>query len=76
MEYLKVTYKSPRIAGGRSIQPEDLSIVGGCVIVQERIWVPISMRDEAADLLHMGHQGVDQMIKRAARGTCYWPGMR
>jgi hypothetical protein len=54
-EYLKVTFNSPRIAGGRSIQPEDLSVIGGCIIVQERIWLPISMRSEAADLLHLCH---------------------
>jgi hypothetical protein len=76
IQYLKVTYRSPRIGGSRSIQPEDLSVVSRCVLVCERLWIPISRREEASDILHMGHHGVDHMIQRAARGTCYWPGMR
>jgi hypothetical protein len=75
IEYLKVTYNSPRINGGRAILPEDLSVIDGCILVCERLWIPISRQSEAADLLHQGHRGVDKMIQRAAKGTCYWPGM-
>ena len=42
----------------------------GCV----RLVIPESLRHEVAAHLHIGHQGLDSMLRRA-RQSVYWPGM-
>jgi hypothetical protein len=72
---LKESSSTPRINGGWSIKPADLSVVGGCVLVRDRLWIPPMLVDQAVDILHIGHKGVNMMMVRAAHGCCYWPGM-
>ena len=40
----------------------------------DKIVVPTSLRKEALECLHNGHQGINKMLTRA-RDSVYWPGI-
>ena len=62
--------KHPKIGRGIKIQPIDLFIYQECVMVQNRLWIPRGLEQEVATILHLGHKGVDNMM-RVAKNLCY-----
>lgn len=46
----------------------------GIIFLNERILVPVSMRQEILDTLHKSHQGIEK-TKNRARSLIYWPGI-
>ncbi len=74
--YLKDEMKSPKIGKeGGSVTPEKISIVEGVVVVNNRPWIPETLRDRTLEILHMGHRGTPSMQSRAKNRGAYWPGM-
>ena len=53
---------------------QDLEEVEGCVLFQDRVIVPESMKTKVLKLLHMNHSGINK-IKQLARRTVYWFGL-
>ncbi|XP_062714735.1 uncharacterized protein K02A2.6-like isoform X1 [Aedes albopictus] len=49
----------------------DLEIVEGCVMYQDRVFIPISLKNDILRLLHSNHNGVVKM-KQIARRSLYW----
>ena len=74
MEETLVEMGRPRIGRGRAITSLDLTIHEGCVMVQNRVWVPGGLETEMASKLHLGHKCQDRIIK-VATSVCYWMGM-
>ena len=64
----------PRIGPGPTVQPIDLFIYRECIMVQNRLWIPRGLEQEVAAILHIGHKGVDNMMK-VAKSLCYWSGI-
>lgn len=53
---------------------QDLEEIDGCVLFQDRVIVPESVKDKVLKLLHSNHSGISK-IKQLARRTVYWFGM-
>lgn len=53
---------------------QDLEDVDGCIIFQDRVVIPNSMKNSVLKLLHRNHAGMHK-IKQLARRTVYWFGM-
>ncbi|XP_053685585.1 uncharacterized protein K02A2.6-like [Sabethes cyaneus] len=51
---------------------ESLSVVNGCVMMEERVVVPEKYSQRILKQLHRGHQGIERM-KAIARSVVYWP---
>ncbi|KAE8740377.1 hypothetical protein FOCC_FOCC014115 [Frankliniella occidentalis] len=51
-----------------------LCVEDGVLLLNKRIVVPSSMRDQMLDLVHKAHLRVDKTVSRA-RFVLYWPGM-
>ena len=51
-----------------------LSVVDGVIIYNERIIVPVSLREFIIQSLHASHHGTSSMIARA-EASIYWPGI-
>jgi len=52
----------------------ELSVVNGVLLYNNRIVIPKSLRKEVLDSLHSAHQGVAGM-KARARASVFWPGI-
>ena len=57
------------------IKIEDLSLYRNCLLVRDRIWVPEDLRQSFYNNLHLGHRGVDIMMRLALR-SAYWVNMK
>lgn len=55
-------------------QHQDLEIVEGCLIFQDRIIIPSSLQNKILKMLHANHAGVIKM-KQLARRCVYWFGI-
>jgi hypothetical protein len=64
---LQARFKKPIIGRGNSIEPEDLTVVEGCVVVCGKTWLPENLYEEALELLHMGHRGLDFMMSKSSK---------
>ena len=53
---------------------EALSVNNGCNLIGDRVAIPASLREKAAQTLHMGHAGTICM-KTLARSLVFWPKM-
>ena len=53
---------------------EDLTYHNGLIMKGIRIVIPQDLRKEMRNILHTGHQGVINIVKRA-RSSMYWPNM-
>lgn len=53
---------------------DNLQLVDGVIIYNDRVVVPPSLRPTVLDVLHSAHQGASTMSLRA-RATVFWPGM-
>lgn len=53
---------------------QDLEEVDGCVLFQDRVVIPETMKLKVLKMLHMNHAGMNK-IKQLARRTVYWFGM-
>lgn len=53
-------------------QRASLSTERGCVLFDDRVWIPESLKSEALRSLHNGHAGIVKM-KLAARQYVFWP---
>ena len=51
-----------------------LTVVNGVVLCNDRIVVPVSLRERVLENLHSTHQGVSSMTSRALY-TVFWPGI-
>ncbi|XP_055603971.1 uncharacterized protein K02A2.6-like [Uranotaenia lowii] len=51
---------------------ESLSVVNGCIMMEERLVVPGSFGQRILKQIHRGHQGIERM-KAIARSIVYWP---
>merc|ERR1712030_272220 len=54
---------------------EDLSLYRNCLLIRDRIWVPEDLRQNFYNNLHLGHRGVDIMMRLALR-SAYWVNMK
>merc|ERR1712030_98834 len=54
---------------------EDLSLYRNCLLIRNRIWVPEDLRQNFYNNLHLGHRGVDIMMRLALR-SAYWVNMK
>ncbi|XP_065078720.1 uncharacterized protein K02A2.6-like [Ochlerotatus camptorhynchus] len=52
----------------------DLEVVQDCLLYQERVIIPITLREKILKLLHANHIGIVKM-KQLARQTVFWPGI-
>ena len=55
-------------------QHQDLEVVEGCLLYQDRVVIPDSLQKKILRLLHKNHSGITK-IKQMARRTVYWHGM-
>lgn len=53
---------------------QDLELVDGCLLYQDRVFIPVSLQKQILKLLHKNHSGITK-IKQLARRTVYWYGM-
>ena len=53
---------------------EELSIVDGVILEEQRVVVPAIMKAEMLQLIHEGHLGIEK-CKRRARDILYWTNM-
>lgn len=53
---------------------QDLEVVEGCLLFQDRVIIPQSMKQKVIKMLHLNHSGINK-IKQLARRTVYWFGM-
>ena len=74
IQYILKEMNHPKIGRGSTVQPIDLFIYKDCVMVQNRLWIPKGLEQEVATILHIGHKGVDNMM-RVAKNLCYWSGI-
>ena len=61
----------PRMLAYHSYRNE-LSVVDGMVLKGDRILIPQSMRKNILNILHQGHQGIEN-VKQRARTSVFWP---
>lgn len=47
---------------------QDLEIVDGCILFQDRVVIPESMKEKLLDMLHKNHSGINK-VKQLARRT-------
>ena len=52
---------------------QELSVIDGIILKDNRIVVPVKLRNEMKKILHSGHLGIVK-TKGRARDTLYWPG--
>ncbi|XP_055529901.1 uncharacterized protein K02A2.6-like [Wyeomyia smithii] len=52
----------------------DLEVVEGCILFNDRVIIPESMKRRILKMLHVNHAGMTK-IKQLARRTVYWFGM-
>ena len=60
---------------GWNVISSDLTTHEDCVMLQNRVWVPASLEQEIAPILHLGHKCLDRMFK-VASNLCYWMEMK
>ena len=53
---------------------QDLELVDDCLLYQNRVVIPVAMKDRILKLLHANHAGIVKM-KRLARQSVYWFGI-
>lgn len=53
---------------------DNLSIIDGVVMYNDRIVVPVALRGRICQVLHAAHQGTNAMRQRA-QATVFWPGI-
>ncbi|XP_062699441.1 uncharacterized protein K02A2.6-like [Aedes albopictus] len=53
---------------------QELEEIEGCVLFQDRVVIPESMKNKVLKMLHMNHSGISK-IKQLARRTVYWFGL-
>ena len=53
---------------------DELSTVNGIILKGSRIVIPVSLRAEMLDVVHVGHLGSEKQ-KRSARDVMFWPCM-
>ena len=53
---------------------DNLLVIDDVVLLNERVVIPPSLRQEALQSLHAAHQGTTSMIERAKTGI-FWPGI-
>ena len=53
---------------------DELSMVDGVLLKQQRVVIPKAMRPEMLTLIHEGHLGIEK-CKRRARVALYWPNL-
>ena len=64
--------KIPQELGTYYSRREQLSVVQGCIMMNERIVIPEKLRSTILKKLHRGHPGKERM-KCLARSYVYWP---
>ena len=64
---------NPKLSKIKSIIP-NLSIVKGCIMYQNRVFIPVSLRSKVLNLFHQNHPGIVAM-KSLARSVIWYPGM-
>ena len=64
----------PGELGGYFVKDGDYSVVGEVVVVNNRVVIPKSLRQEVLKAMHVGHCGVSGMGSRA-REVLFWPRM-
>jgi transposase InsO family protein len=52
----------------------DLTVVGGLVMFNNRVFIPKLERERVLEDIHLGHQGETKCIQRASK-VVWWPGM-
>ena len=58
-------WQKPRIGKtGCTMAVEDLTVIEGVILTNNRPWVPLSLQARYLELLHMGHKGTDIMFKK------------
>lgn len=53
----------------------ELSEYEGIILKDQRILIPLTMREIILEKLHQGHQGIEK-TKQRARETDFWPGIK
>ena len=79
IEIMKEGWPKSRQLCPEIVQPfwdsrHDLTTFNGLLVKGDRIIIPKSLQKDVLQRLHVAHQGMDRM-KRRARQTAYWPGM-
>lgn len=64
---------NPLISNMRSLIPE-LTITKGCIMYQNRVFIPPSLRSKVLHMFHENHPGIVAM-KQLARSVIWYPGM-
>lgn len=67
------THVSKCLSEFKSISTE-LSIMKGCIMYRNRVFIPISLRNRAMSLFHAGHPGINSM-KSTIRSLVWYPGI-
>ena len=57
--------------GLSKMEISDLSLYHNCVMVRDRIWGPESLKLNFFNNLHLGHRGVDLMMRLAQRSAAF-----
>lgn len=53
---------------------QDLEIVDGCILFQDRVIIPLTLQQQVLKMLHKNHTGITK-VKQLARRTVYWFGL-
>lgn len=63
----------PSVSSFKSLS-DRLSVVGGVLIMNDKLFVPTSLRNKALEIAHRCHFGMESM-KRTIRDSIWWPKM-
>ena len=53
---------------------DELSVVKGCIMFRDRVYIPESLRKDILNLFHEGHPGISAM-KQLVRSLLWFPGI-
>uniref|UniRef100_A0A914P419 RNA-directed DNA polymerase n=1 Tax=Panagrolaimus davidi TaxID=227884 RepID=A0A914P419_9BILA len=59
---------------GNGTSDPKFSLVKDIIMMQDRVYVPVTLRSRVLEQLHSGHNGIT-LTKRLARQHVYWPGI-
>ena len=63
--------KSDTVKTSSKVETADISLYKNCILVCDHIWVPEELAQNFYNNLHLGHRGVDIMMRLAMR-TVFW----
>ena len=53
---------------------DQLHVADGLIVVEERLVVPVAMKNVVLQAIHEGHMGIEK-CKQRGRSCVYWPAM-